>query len=62
MATDKQITYALSLLTKAGYSTRFMNAQFKDFGATMRERSGKVEDWLRKMNKATISDLIDQLK
>lgn len=45
-ASDKQIRYALILLGKAGYSTNYMDARFKDFGASMRERSGKVEDWL----------------
>lgn len=60
-ATDKQISFALSLLNKAGYSTRFMDASFKAFGATMRERSGKVSDWLANMNKGEISSLIDSL-
>ncbi len=58
--TDKQIRYALFLLGKAGYSTRFMNAQFKELGATMNERSGTVEDWLR--NHSNISGLIDKVK
>jgi hypothetical protein len=34
----------------------------KEFGATMRERSGAVERWLRGMNSAAISLLIDTLK
>ncbi len=62
MPSTKQINYALHLLDKAGYSTRFMNAQFKALGATMRERSGSVEGWLNGMNSAEISKLIDQLK
>ena len=61
-ATDKQVNFALSLLSKAGYSTKFMNARFKELGATMRERSGSVEDWLRGMNRTQISELIDNLK
>lgn len=61
-ATDKQISYAISLLSKAGYSTKWMNATFKELGASMRERSGTVESWLRAMNKAEISNLIDVLK
>lgn len=61
-ATDKQVSYALSLLAKKGYSTRFMNAQFKKLGASMRERSGTVESWLANMNRAEISQLIDRLK
>lgn len=62
MPSDKQVNYALILLGRAGYSTRFMNAQFKDLGASMRERSGTVERWLRAMDAATISGLIDSLK
>lgn len=61
-ASDKQVRYALFLLNKAGYSTRFMNAQFKELGASMRERSGSVEGWLKNMNVVEISKLIDQLK
>lgn len=60
-ATDKQVNYALSLLRKAGYSDRFMNAEFKALGATMRERSGRVEDWLSGMSRARISELINDL-
>ena len=62
MATEKQVRYALFLLSKKGYSTSWMNAQFKKLGATMRERSGKVEDWLRQMNVAECSALIDRLQ
>ncbi len=58
--TDKQIRYALFLLGKAGYSTRFMDAKFKELGATMKERSGTVEGWLE--NHSNISGLIDRLK
>jgi hypothetical protein len=61
-ATTKQISYALSLLGKAGYSTRYMDARYKDLGATMRQRSGAVSDWLAQMNRAEISALIDTLK
>lgn len=61
-ATDKQVRYALMLLSKAGYSTRFMDSRFKELGATMRERSGAVEGWLRGKNIAEMSALIDQLK
>ena len=61
-ATEKQIRYALFLLSKNGYSTSWMNAQFKALGATMRERSGRVEDWLANMNIAQCSALIDRLK
>jgi hypothetical protein len=61
-ATDKQVRYALHLLGQKGYSTRFMDARFKQLGATMRQRSGTVENWLRKMNVVEIGDLIDELR
>ena len=59
---DKQIRFAMFLLGKNGYSTRFMNSSFKALGATMRERSGSVESWLSGMTSPEISNLIDQLK
>lgn len=61
-ATEKQIRFALFLLSQKGYSTKWMNSQFKKLGATMRERSGRVEDWLAGMNVAECSALIDRLK
>jgi len=61
-ATQKQISYALSLLAKKGYSTNWMDAQFKEEGATMKERSGKVSDWLANKTVAEVSALIDRLK
>lgn len=61
MATPKQVTYALSLLDQKGYSTRYMNSQFKSLGATMRERSGTVEAWVAAMSVARASKLIDTL-
>lgn len=60
-ATEKQVSYALYLLSKNGYSTRFMNAEFKNLGASMRERSGSVADWLKNLNKVEISNLIKKL-
>ncbi len=60
-STDKQITYTLTLLGKAGYSTRYMDASFKALGATMRERTGTVEAWLRTMPRHEISALIGRL-
>ena len=62
MATQKQINFLLILLGKNGYSTRYMNSSFKALGATMRERSGTVENWLRNMDIATASKLITELK
>ena len=44
MPTPKQINYALSLLSKNGYSIKYMNSEFKNLGATVRERSGTVEE------------------
>jgi hypothetical protein len=61
-ATQKQITYALSLLAKKGYSTRYMDASFKKLGCRMRERSGLVSEWLAGMTMAQASELIDTLK
>ena len=62
MATDKQVRYALHLLSQAGYPTRYMDSSFKSLGAKMRDRSGSVEGWLRGMNGAELSQLIDTLK
>lgn len=50
------------LLDKAGYSTRYMDARFKELGATMRERSGRVEDWVKGLSSPEASRLIDKLK
>ena len=61
-ATEKQVSYLLHLLAKAGYSVRFMDAKFKELGAGMRERSGTVENWLRGKNTAEASQLIERLK
>lgn len=61
-ATEKQIRYLLLLLGEAGYSTRYMNSAFRDLGAGMRERSGRVSDWLASLNVAEASALIERLK
>ena len=61
-ATPKQVAYAMSLLGKAGYSTRYMDSSFKALGATMRQRSGTVESWLSKMPSWQISSLITKLQ
>lgn len=60
-ATSKQIAYALSLLDDNGFSTRFMDKSFSKLGATMRERSGRVEGWLSGMSRSDISRLITTL-
>ena len=58
---EKQAGYIFYLLNQAGYSTRWMDARFKDLGATMRERSGRVEDWVRGLNMGEASRVIDKL-
>lgn len=60
--TRQQLLDALFLLDRAGYSTEYMTARFSQLGAKMRERSGRVEDWLAGMNRVRISKLIAQLK
>jgi cobalamin biosynthesis Mg chelatase CobN len=60
-ASKKQISYILHLMAEAGYSTDWMNARHKALGATMRERSGRVIDWLAKMDSASASSLITDL-
>ena len=61
-ATTKQIDFAIALLDRKGFSTRYMNASFSKLGAKMRERSGTVEAWLSQMSKTEISNLISTLK
>lgn len=60
-ASSKQISYALALLGKAGYPTRYMDRTFSALGATMRQRSGSVEGWLADMSRPQISALIATL-
>ena len=62
MATSKQINYALSLLHRNGYGTKWMDRTYKQLGATMRERRGSVRGWLDGKSAAELSDLIDSLK
>lgn len=63
LATKKQIGYAWMLLRHAGYPTKGMDSTgFVELGATMRERSGTVEDWLKGMSAAKSSRLIQRLK
>ena len=61
MATEKQVRYLMTLLGQQGHSTKWMNASFKALGASMKERSGKVEDWVRSLDVGRASRLIDQL-
>lgn len=61
MASRKQVNYALFLMRKLGIGTEWMSSEHKALGATMRERSGKVESWVSGMNSARASALIDDL-
>jgi len=62
-ATNRQIGYAVLLLRQAGYPIELMDsAAFVELGATMRERSGTVEKWLKGMSAAKASRLIKRLK
>ena len=61
MATSKQIGYAMVLMGKAGYPTQRMAAAHKSLGARMNERQGTVEGWVRSMDTARASQLIDNL-
>ena len=49
------------LLYKCGYSPYYMDSTFKDLGVTSAERSGRVEDWVAKLNIAEASRVIDIL-
>lgn len=60
-ATTKQIAYATALLARNGYRTDWMSAEHSKLGATMRERSGRVSDWLARMDRTRISNLISTL-
>jgi hypothetical protein len=62
MATEKQVSYALALMARAGFRTDWMSSEHKALGALMRERSGRVSEWLASMDRQRISELIDRLK
>lgn len=62
MASDKQVRYALALMRAAGISTTWMASEHKVLGATMRQRQGRVEDYVRSLDSASASELIDRLK
>lgn len=61
-ATEQQVRYAMYLMSEKGYSTEYMRGEHKSLGASMRERSGRVADWLSGMTMTRISELIDMLK
>ena len=58
---NKQVAYALKLLSLKGYPVDYMTGAHKGI-AGFRERNGTVEEWLRAMNFVEISQLIDKLK
>lgn len=60
-ATARQINYILMLMARAGYSTRFMRAEHKELGASLRQRHGTVADWLASLSIGEASSLIEQL-
>ncbi len=62
MATDKQVSYLLSILSRNGYDTRFMNSTYKELGARMNERQGSVIDWLKSLDNGRVDELIRKLK
>jgi chromosome segregation ATPase len=62
MATARQKAYALSLLGQLGYSVRYINKDYKALGLGMRERTGKVTDWLDSLNAAEADRLIKRLR
>ena len=61
-ASDKQVRYLLQLLEEAGYGIQYMEARYNNLGASMRERSGSVEGWLKARSVGQASRLIDKLK
>ena len=61
-ATEKQVSYAMALLGRSEHGNEWMNSGFKRLGATMRERQGRVEDWVRGLSRARCSELIGRLK
>lgn len=60
--TEKQIEFAMTLLGRAGFSTRFMDRTFAELGAGMRERSGQVRDWIAAKDRDEVSRLIERLQ
>lgn len=61
-ATEKQVKYIMALLDKRGYSTRYMNATFKELGARMTERTGSVETWVKSRTVSEASEIIARLQ
>lgn len=60
-ATYRQVRCALKLLKQAGYSTNYMGVEFAELGATIEDRRGVVEDWIKNMKVTECSKLIATL-
>ena len=60
-ATEKQVTYILALANKKRMSIKWLDSSWKPF-TTMKQRNGKVEDFLHSLNKIEASNLIDRLR
>ena len=61
MATERQVRYALYLMERAGYGTRYMRSEHSRLGARCRERRGTVEGWLYSLSTHRCSEVIEQL-
>lgn len=61
MATEKQVNYIIALAAQKGMSTEWMDGSWRRF-ASMRERAGKVRDFLAKIDRTQASKIIDALK
>ncbi len=56
-ASKKQLNYLYVLLQKAGWDTTYRNAQWKELGFSMKERSGRVADLTSEQASRAISAL-----
>lgn len=61
LATEKQIEFALSLLSSRGFGDDLTTERFEEFGLPF-EIGANVESWLASLNIRQISMLIDDLK
>lgn len=43
-ATEKQVRYVKYLMAQAGIDNKYLGAWAKEFGLTMRERQGRIDD------------------
>jgi hypothetical protein len=58
-ARQAKITEAMRLLRASRtYGDGYMHGAFKALGATMRERTGKVDSWVRGKSPAALDDLL----